>query len=333
MRGYESKLLWIDSSVNTRGDKTIVQVPSHPFSAIGNERMSLTLVSFAMRRGWYNVSPVNNTAYLFVGNAYYEFSITPGVYADFTTLAAGVQNAINTAIATHTIAQLTSVAVTYNAATRLFDLTFAKSQNVPVEVRCFAVKGGATPAGVTALGTFQDVHEILGGKPIRNTEVFNSLQTISNTAAQTVLRSSYPCSLNSQNEIYLHLTGLETGNYMSTGHEVHMQDHLRLAESSLFARIPYEDAFYTDERETIQYEDNGGDMYQSYMTRKTLQTIELRVTDARGRSLANLDKKQADDGLMAFRMCLRWDLHASPSPPVKGHGPKMTIDHLNETVV
>ena len=65
MRGQESKLIFIDSSVNTLGDKTKVIVPSHPFSATGGERMALTLVSFAMRRNWYNVNPTNNTFYVY----------------------------------------------------------------------------------------------------------------------------------------------------------------------------------------------------------------------------------------------------------------------------
>ena len=53
VRGQVSKLLFIDSSVNTDGrDHTKVLVPAHPFSATGAERMALTLVSFTMRRNW-----------------------------------------------------------------------------------------------------------------------------------------------------------------------------------------------------------------------------------------------------------------------------------------
>ena len=43
-RGDISKLLWIDSSVNTHGDHTRVHVPPGMLSASGNERISLTLM-------------------------------------------------------------------------------------------------------------------------------------------------------------------------------------------------------------------------------------------------------------------------------------------------
>ena len=62
-------------------------------------------------------------------------------------------------------------------------------------------------------------------------------------------------------------------------------------------------------------------MYQSFLTRKNLETLDIRVTDARGRSLATLDPTQADAGLMAFRMCLRWDLFVPPPTPQSQQAP------------
>jgi hypothetical protein len=326
MRGHISKLIWIDSSVNTHGDRTKVLVPSHPFSAAGNERMGLTLVSFAMRRNWYNVNPTNNTAYIYVGNTYYEFTITPGVYSTFASLATALQNALNETIIA-SVAQITSAAVAYSATTRLFTITFtmAAGHNATVvQIRTFAIKGGALPAGVGLQGGFSDVHEILGAKPLRDaTDDFNSMTQ----QASNVCRSKFPASLNTLDAIYVHLTTLETGNFMSTGHEVHIADSLRLVESSLFARIPFDDSSFTEVHEVIQFEDSGGDMFQSMLTRKSLENLEIRVTDARGRSLANMDPTQADEGLMAFKMCLRWDLFISPSPPEPSHGTRIKFEH------
>ena len=54
-----SRLIFIDSSVNTHGDSAKVIVPPHPFSATGNERLALTLLSFCARRNWYNVNATN----------------------------------------------------------------------------------------------------------------------------------------------------------------------------------------------------------------------------------------------------------------------------------
>ena len=314
MRGQESKLIFIDSSVNTHGDKTKVIVPSHPFSATGGERMALTLVSFAMRRNWYNVNPTNNTFYVYVSNTHHEVRITPGVYSTFATLAAAIQDALTTTIAN--VAEISAVAVNHGATTRLFNVVFTMAPahvNTQVEVRCFAIKGGLLPAGVSVQGGFNDSHELLGARPIRSTtDTFNSLLQ---PGALNTLVSTYPASLNTLDAIYLHINSIETGNFMSTGHESHAADSLRLIESSLFARIPFDDSTFTEAHEVVQFEDNGGDMYQSLLSRKSLDTLDIRVTDARGRSLANVDPTQADSGLMAFRMVLRWDLFVPPPMP------------------
>ena len=328
MKGEVSKLIWIDSSVNTHGDRTKILVPSHPFSATGNEKMGLTLLSFGMRRNWYNINPTNNTAYIFVANTHYEFNIIPGVYSTFASLASSIQSALNFSIAAFTIPQLTSVAVGYNATTRLFTMTFtmaAGSENEVVDIRTFAVKGGGLPAGVSLQGGFSDVHEILGASPIRDVATL-ATHNCMNELFTNVVGSKYPASLNTLDAIYIHLTTLETGNFMSTGHELHVRDSLRLVESSLFARIPFDDSSFSEVHEVIQYEDSGGDMFQSLLTRKSLENLDIRVTDARGRSLANMDPTQADEGLMAFKMCLRWDLFVPPGPP-ENHRVKPKFEH------
>lgn len=318
MRGDRSKLIWIDSSVNTHGDQTRVLVPSQALSAVGNEHISLTLVQFAMRRNWYNVNPSNNTCYLYVNGSYYEVQITPGVYSSFATLAVAFQDALTAAIVG--IVEITSAAVVYSPTTRLYQVTFTmNAANVAdaVHIRSFAIKGGAIPAGVSLQGAYSDVHEILGGRPLRSaTEAFHSMRG----AATNVCVSRYPASLNTLDAIYLHLTSLETGNFCSTGHDAQVRDGIRLVETSLFARIPFDDSSFTEVHEVIQFQDSGGDMFQSYLSRKSLDSLDIRVTDARGRSLATMDPTQSDEGLMAFKLCLRWDLFESPTPQLRSHG-------------
>jgi len=224
---------------------------------------------------------------------------------------------------------ITSAAVTHDNTTRLFTITFtmaAGHSSTVVQIRTVAIKGGAmlTPTGVGLQGGFSDVHEILGAKALKSaTDDFNSMTQV----ASNVCRSKYPASLNTLDAIYVHLTTLETGNFMSTGHEVHIADSLRLVESSLFARIPFDDSSFTEVHEVIQFEDSGGDMFQSMLNRKNLQNLDIRVTDARGRSLANMDPTQADEGLMAFKMCLRWDLFVTPTPPEPSHGTRVQFAH------
>ena len=77
VRGQVSRLIFLDSSVNTHGDRTRVLLPARAFSASGNEQMSITLQSFSIRRNWYNINPTNNTGFIFVDNTYFEFSIDP----------------------------------------------------------------------------------------------------------------------------------------------------------------------------------------------------------------------------------------------------------------
>ena len=317
MRGTVSKLIFIDSSVNTDGrDHTKVLVPAHPFSASAGERMALSLVSFSMRRNWYNINPTNNTFYLFVQNAYYEVVIEAGVYSTFATadgLAAAINAAMTTTIAT--VAQIASCATTYDGITRKLAISFtmaAGHTSTEVQIRCFAVKSGTLPNGVSLVGGFNDSYEILGAKPIRSTAaaVGGMVQAASNT-----LVSEYPASLNSLDAIYLHMNTVETGNFMSTGFESHATDSLRLIESSIFARIPFDDSSFTEAHEVVSFEDSGGDMYQSFLSRNSIDTLDIRVTDARGRSLSQLDPSQAQNGLMGFRMCLRWDLFVPPPAP------------------
>ena len=94
VRGAISKLIFIDSSVATHGDHAKVLVPPHPLSAGVGERMALSLVSFSMRRNWYNINPTNNTFYIFTANTYHEVQIESGVYPTFATLATAINSAL-----------------------------------------------------------------------------------------------------------------------------------------------------------------------------------------------------------------------------------------------
>ena len=333
VRGQVSRLIFIDSSVNTHGDRTRVLLPPRSFTASGREQISLTLQSFSIRRNWYNINPTNNTGYIFIDNVHYEFAIAPGVYSTFADLATAIQVALTSCIAANTALAVfvASVTCTYNAQTRLFTITFTKQagQNAAQpEIRCFAIKG-APPGGISLLGGFCDLFEILGAKPIRSaTALTNSLAVVAGSPAnQEVLQSRYPAALNTLDAIYIHLPTLETGNFMSTGHESHIEDSFRLVESSIFARIPFDDSTFSEVHEVIQFEDTGGDSFQSMMTRKSLENLDIRVTDAKGRSLASIDPTQSDLGLMAFKMAIRFDIFVPPIPDEPSHGVPVAGQH------
>ena len=64
----------------------------------------------------------------------------------------------------------------------------------------------------------------------------------------------------------------------------------------------------------VTFED-ANDTFQLHLQQKTLDSLELYVTDDKGRLLAEVDPRQADLGLMSFKCVLRWDHVGAPAPP------------------
>lgn len=352
VRGQVSRLIYIDSKVNTHGDRTRVLLPSRSFTCSGSESLSLTLQSFSMRRQWYNINLTNNTGYVFVNGQHYEFSILPGSYTmfddpvgaaagaeSFQSLRLGIQFAMTSCLATHSALQtfVSSISVTYNALLRKYSFDIQRQSGYHsegVEIRCFAIKSGKPPfraqnQGATSTeGVFSDVFEILGASPIRDENdpipKGGSLEDVTPlNAAVGLLRleSRFPAALNTLDAIYLHLSGgLETGNFMTTSLDAGLVDNMRLVESSIFARIPFPDSTFDENHEMIEYFDAGGDAFQSMLTRKSLENLELRVTDSKGRSLASANPQQSDLGLLGFTMSLRFDIFVPNQPKEAGHG-------------
>ena len=315
VRGTTSRMIFLDSTVNTHGDRTKISVPPHPFSAVGSERIALTLQQFSIRRNWFNINESNNTGFVYVNATYYQFTIPPGVYSTFDELRLGLQVALNSAATG--ISFINSFVVAYISMTRSFNITvtMASGHTDLVEIRCLHIKTGALPPGVNRTGGFNDSHLILGGKPLKSaTDDFQSLTNTTGPAAQQTIVSPYPVSLNTLDAIYLHLVAFETGNSMSTGLEANTRDDYRLIESSLFARIPFDRSSFDEVHEVVQYVDTN-DTFQSFPLRKNLEQLELRVCDSKGRSLAQLNPQMADDGLMGWEAVIRYDLFVPPKPP------------------
>ena len=66
VRGTTSRMIFVDSTVNTHHDRTRISLPPHPFSVVGNERAAFSLQQFSIRRNWYNINPTNNTGYVYI---------------------------------------------------------------------------------------------------------------------------------------------------------------------------------------------------------------------------------------------------------------------------
>ena len=78
----------------------------------------------------------------------------------------------------------------------------AAGQTAEVQIRCFLIKSGAMPAGVSLQGGFNDLFEILGGKPLKSaTDDFESLTNTTGSAGIQTIQSKYPASLNTLDAI------------------------------------------------------------------------------------------------------------------------------------
>ena len=298
-----SRLVFIDSEINTIGNKARAKViiPSHSFCVSGTDRMRLTLQSFEMRRNWYSVNQTNNIFYFYhsTNDVYTEVTIPAGSYDTFDKLAAAIQVGVRVVYSTATC--------TFNDETRKFALDL-QGADAAVYVVCFQVKQGTRPAGVSVTGFFQDSYELLGGVPSRTETPVNALEFV-----QGIRTSPFPAALNTLEAIYLRCN-LMGGNFQTYGHERYLPDQNGLTETQIFARIPLTRACFDPIFEFVTYED-ANDLFQLNLQQKTIDSLELYVTDDKGRLLAEVDPQQADLGLLSFKCVLRWDHLVAPPPP------------------
>lgn len=317
MRGDITKYLFIDSEI---GDGRI-SLPPLPFSAAGNEKMTLTLLSFSMNKRWPKINPTNNTFYIYdnVSDTYYEVQIPIGTYYKFAGsdgLEGGLQDIVGKLYATSTsalFAMVSDIKVGYEAKERAFTFDFTTKTGYNksrFEIRCFHLKNGSVPAGVGRQGAFSDSYEILGCRPIRDSDKMQN----SMVNAGGVLVSRYPVSLNTCDSLYLRFN-LGVGNYESPGLDFKSQSQEQLQNSDIFAVIPIEgnDENLEHLHEIVKYTDSH-DTYQVPIPQKSVEHLQFFVTDKRNRRLTEFDAGQIEDGLMNFNLVCRWDKFIGPKP-------------------
>lgn len=332
MRGEISKFVFIDSSV----DDGRVSLPTPPFCCVDNESMSFTLLDFAMRRNWPTINATNNTFYIYMDSdqSLYEVVIPPGDYATYDDLKEAVDTAIAATItaADSTTAlkiNVTSITPTFVDVSRTFVFTITMTSTASVtandvEIRCYHVKSGAVPSGVSKQGAFSDCYEILGAEPLTSDVDKNSLKRVSTNK----LYSQFPVSLSTLDALYIR-TNFDMHSYESPGLDMFHKPSVQVQPSSIFARVPIRnsDSSMRQAHEIVTYEDAGGDMYQKFIQRNNLEHIQFYVTDKRNRTLAEFDKKQNEIGLMSFSMTLRWDkfVPEKPAHPIPKGFPAQTF--------
>ena len=277
-----------DSLTNQSSSKAHVLFPAHPFSVCCGDTIRISLQQFVMPRRMYTINVTNKIFYIrdTAADTYTEIILAEGVYSTFSALATAIQTAIQTAAPA-----FASVTVTYDETTRR--LTFA---NIPANNILVCFQSRATrPAGVSAVGFFQQAHEILGGRPSRGAVPVDALNGTTTTP--------YPASLSSMHSLYLR-TNLMGGNYQSTGHERFLPNSNQVVESQIFARLPVTDPV---DQNPIVFQDNGNDMFQIAPQQKSLDSLDLWLTDEFGRSLAEVSPSQYEDGMLNYTVTLRFE--------------------------
>jgi len=320
MRGEQSKFLFIDSSL----DNGRISLPPQPFSCHDNESMSFTLVDFTMRRNFPQISAANNTFYIYMRSdqTFYQVVIPEGDYSNYTALNSAINDSIvvtlsNASINSSLKTQVTSIVSTYTALSRIYEFTVTVTGSGDaddVEIRCYHIKDGNVPSGITKNGAFSDVHEILGGEPLRyGSDDKNSFDRLSTD--KTKLFSKYPASLSTLDALFLRCN-LELGNYESPGLDMFHQDGVQMQNSNIIAKIPIRGSTEAIRKahEIINFEDAGGDLYQKFLPLKNLEHVQFYVTDKRNRNLAEYSPGQSTAGMMSFNLTMRWDKFIPPKP-------------------
>ena len=73
-------------------------------------------------------------------------------------------------------------------------------------------------------------------------------------------------------------------NFQSTGHERFLPNGNQVVESQIIARIPVDSINTTP----IIFQDNGNQMFQLTLNQKSLDSLDLWLTDEFGRSLSEV---------------------------------------------
>ena len=166
---------------------------------------------------------------------------------------------------------------------------------------------GQKPVGVDE-GFFQQTHVLLGARPSREGVAVNAFNA-SGTAAMT---APYSASLSSMNNLYLRTT-MTTGNFQSTGHERFLPNSNQAISSQIFARIPIHDPTLDT---PIIFQDNGSDMFRIQPGMKSLESLEMFLTDEYGNTIPEISPNQVADGLLSFTVTLRFDVLTPAKSPV-----------------
>ena len=112
--------------------------------------------------------------YLGDSQTFYEAILLAGDYADYASITVALNDALVATIATNASlsTEVQSITVTHTASTRMFVFTILMAGGATatlndVEIRCYHIKDGNVPTGVTREGAYSDSYEVLGANPLK----------------------------------------------------------------------------------------------------------------------------------------------------------------------
>ena len=351
MKGDQSRYIFLDSRVSTRGDRAHISLPRSAFHAGPSDRMSLTLVNFSMRRNFYNIHQYNQKFYLIHKNldvdsaqnntvTRLEVNILPGSYQTHDKLAIAIQSSLRATILAggNSVAESidsTNCTVTFDAETRkmLIKIRFKTTIHLPsgptynhvnddLSIRTYNIDPYDNSInGLNETGAKNNSYIILGSVPIKNTQEDKESFIKETSGSDKTFESKYPSSLSTNESLYIRFPTLEMQNYSSSSYDPNNSENNKILESNLFARIMIPSSTYDEEHELIQWEDPGNDLFSVTLGRKNLESLSIQITDAYSNLLSEVHPGQSEDGLLSFRCVLRWDLF-------KGKEPEVPISHI-----
>ena len=319
--------IFLDSEqYHSGGDLVRMFLPNDAFSLHKDESMKFIVSSFEMQKKFYNINKHNNTFYAYNDPSYTEIKIKEGDYFQFgenadvsNSLCESIYNALDVAGIKPNVSK--SSAVTYNVTTRKLAIDMS---GVPVTSKwdssatfvSFQIpdsrQPNPRPTNVSALGIFNDSYEILGAKPTKRS---NIVIPAFQEDASKVFTSFYPASLYTIESIHLR-TSLQSNNYQSPSLNADSQAS-RLIPTEILARFPIDmgkmfENIKQDIPSIIKFEDTGAELYSMALQQKQIDTFNFRLTDAKGREIAEVSADQYLNGALSYKMVLKWEAIHSP---------------------
>jgi hypothetical protein len=345
-----SRNVYIDSDRGIQGDGKhfTLHFPSNAFTVGDGQMMRVTLQSFSMYKNFYNVNDTNRHFKVVVGNTTVAGALTPKDYKDYGAIATDFAEQLRVALAS---GLNTEDAADFGALSTQANSVEPAADVVPgdTSTRAFKVIYNATKADGTAYNigedfttstikvlfeqdvatggtSFQDTHELLGGKVSTPGATVGGLQiAFANNAGtndQMIVTGYFPMQRSTMEHVYLRST-LITDNYQNHHFDSSVTLHdSHLTSSDILAKLAVYDEF-------VVYSDmnSSGTGFFVNLPNKSLTSATFRLTDDKDRTLPLVATDQASLGNVSVNMVLRFDVleHRVPKQVVGEGRMKSTL--------